>query len=201
MRIVRQLQWWLQALSDAGDVRRSCCHGCVHGSVAEQVLAATQHYWGTSRAMIWRHIVTSVGCAPRTIDTSPIFSLFFVSFLFVPCGRLSWLPVSFVLKIVLSYRIISLLHSSLTGTCRKRPFFVVETCDMPCNIRPTRHCCPCGRGFRPQFQNKHNVACSFEKYCVTCTWHMKYISQQRDTDNWSYKQYSYSHNNEKQAYA
>jgi len=30
---------------------------------------------------------------------------------------------------------------------------------------------------------------------------MKYISQQRETDNWSYKQYSYSHNNEKQAYA
>ena len=38
-----------------------------------------------------------------------IFSFAFYFFLFVPCGRLSWLPVSFLLhvKYALSYRIVS----------------------------------------------------------------------------------------------
>ena len=42
-----------------------------------------------------------------------IFSFTFYFFLFIPCGRLSWLPVSFLLhvKYTLSYRIIRYMNS------------------------------------------------------------------------------------------
>ena len=43
-----------------------------------------------------------------------IFSFTFYFFLFIPCGRLSWLPVSFLLhvKYTLSYRIVSQIHAA-----------------------------------------------------------------------------------------
>jgi len=35
-------------------------------------LAATQHCWGTSRSMTWRHIITFLGCAPTTMTSCSI---------------------------------------------------------------------------------------------------------------------------------
>ena len=63
---VRRQQWWLQALSDAGDAW-SCR---VHAFVDE--LPTTRHYWRTSRAITRRRITTFVGCAPTTMTSCSI---------------------------------------------------------------------------------------------------------------------------------
>ena len=48
-----------------------------------------------------------------------IFSFAFLKILFIPCGRLSWLPVSFLLhvKYTLSYRIVSYVFTSWSALC------------------------------------------------------------------------------------
>ena len=63
---VRRQQWWLQALSDAGDAW-SCR---VHAFVDE--LPTTHHNWRTSRAITRRRITTFVGCAPTTMTSCSI---------------------------------------------------------------------------------------------------------------------------------
>ena len=76
-------------------------------------------FWSRDRQL---HFLEVLPVRPITL-----ISLFLVShfnFLFILCGRLSWLPVSFLLhvKYTLSYRIVS------TGSCRS---VVCEFCGTP----------------------------------------------------------------------
>ena len=52
------------------------------------------------------------GTGPDLLRSSFYFLVSHCNFLFVPCGRLSWLPVSFLLhvKYALSYRIVCTIH-------------------------------------------------------------------------------------------
>jgi len=65
------------------------------------------------------------------LSCSSVYCLFFfLHFLFVPCGRLSWLSVSFLLhvKYTVSYRIPSLRDVSVTPDCVPYVYALVRQC-------------------------------------------------------------------------
>jgi len=65
----------------------------------------------------------------RTYHAHRFFLVLDFIFLFVPCGRLSWLPVSFLLhvKYTLSYRIVSYLIHSLPSERSFQMKTVIDT--------------------------------------------------------------------------
>ena len=117
---------WFTSYNDA------CCASCplhlAHSSLAEYPAPYLAFYYlADSHLALYPR--------PQRDWTRPIMLivLFLVShfnFLFVPCGGLSWLPVSFLMhvKYTLSYRIVSYVKNSKCST-------LLGLCNSP--IRPT----------------------------------------------------------------